>query len=117
MLVGCSTTPQPNPATQIVWPSPPEAPRIAYVQSFSRPADLGIKQSSLTRFGHWITGSDKGNELLVKPFGVALDENDNLCLTDTGANRVSYFDRAKMKWQSWGQIGRASCRERVFSSV
>jgi DNA-binding beta-propeller fold protein YncE len=106
LLAGCSTTPKSPPPTPIVWPSPPEAPRIAYVQSISRPADLGSKQSAFTRFGHWITGSDKGNELLVRPFGVALDEHDNLCLTDTGANRVCYFDGAKRKWESWDHIGR-----------
>jgi sugar lactone lactonase YvrE len=75
------------------------------VQSFSRPADLGIKQSVFTRVGHWITGSEKGNELLVKPFGLALDEHDNLCLTDTGANTVCYFDGVKKKWESWSQVG------------
>jgi sugar lactone lactonase YvrE len=90
----------------LVWPPAPDAPRIAYVHSFTRPSDLGIRQSAFTRFGHWLTGSEKGNEALAKPFGLALDENDNLCLTDTGVNRVSFFDRSKMKWQSWNQIGR-----------
>jgi DNA-binding beta-propeller fold protein YncE len=105
LLSGCSTTPKPAPATTIVWPSPPDAARIAYLQSFSRPADLGIKQSVLTRVGHWITGSEKGNELLIKPFGLALDEHDNVCLTDTGANTVCFFNGEKRKWESWGQVG------------
>src|ERR1043166_8276263 len=108
LATGCSSTPKPPsaPSTTLVWPPAPDAPRIAYVQSFARPSDLGIKQSAFTRFGHWITGSEKGNEALSKPFGLALDENDNLCLTDTGANRVSFYDRSKMKWQSWNQFGR-----------
>jgi DNA-binding beta-propeller fold protein YncE len=34
-----------------------------------------------------------------------LDESDNICLTDTGANAVCYYDRAKKKWHRWIQIG------------
>jgi len=108
LFCGCSHVSKgPAPAeTQRVWPDPPDPPRIAYVQSVFRPGDLGIKTSAFTRFGHWVTGSDKGNEPLLKPFGISLDENDNLCLTDTGANTVCYYDRAKKKWARWSQAGR-----------
>src|SRR5262249_9672787 len=88
-----------------VWPAPPDPPRIAFVQSIGRPADAGVKLQALSRCGHWLTGSEKGNEPLVKPFGIAFDEKDNLCLTDTGANSVCYFDRAKKKWQRWDKLG------------
>ena len=94
---GCASN-QRSPTTNqmtapLVWPAPPEVARISYVQSVLRPSDIGIKFSPFTRFGHWITGSEKGNEPLLKPFGLALDENDNICLTDTGANAVCYYDR------------------------
>jgi sugar lactone lactonase YvrE len=92
-------------STPKVWPAPPEVARVSYVQTILRPADIGMKFSPFTRFGHWITGSEKGNEQLLKPFGLALDENDNICLTDTGANAVCYYDRAKKKWHRWTKIG------------
>jgi sugar lactone lactonase YvrE len=109
VVAGCSRihpVAQPQPATQVVWPAPPEVARIAFVKSVSRPADLGVKNSAFKRFGHWITGSQKGNEPLLKPFAVALDENDNLCLTDTGANAICYYDRAKQSWHRWDRIGK-----------
>jgi DNA-binding beta-propeller fold protein YncE len=93
------------PVTPLIWPGPPDPARVAYVQSVRRPADFGIKQSVFSRFGHWLTGSEKGNEPLIKPFGIALDENDNLCLTDTGANAVCYYDRAKKRFQRWDKVG------------
>jgi sugar lactone lactonase YvrE len=109
-LAGCTNTKHGSkaepPAVPLVWPSQPDAPRIAYVQAIAWPADLGIKSSALSRFGHWLTGSEKGNERFIKPFGIALDENDNLCLTDTGANAVVYVDRAKKKWQRWDKVGK-----------
>ena len=108
LLCGCSRTkPAATAATgPIIWPAPPETARIAFVQNVLRPADLGLKFSPFTRFGHWLTGSDKGNEPLLKPFGLALDENDNLCVTDTGANAVCFYDYSRKKWQRWQKIGR-----------
>lgn len=41
-----------------------------------------------------------------KPFGVALDETGNLCVTDTDANRVSYLDFARKEWKNWDAIGK-----------
>src|SRR5512137_764917 len=88
LLAGCSGVDKPSPEaaprTDLVWPARPEVARIAYQQSILRPADLGIKRSRLVRFGQWLTGSDRGNERLVKPFGIALDETGNLLVTDTG---------------------------------
>ncbi|HWQ90782.1 MAG TPA: 6-bladed beta-propeller [Clostridia bacterium] len=99
-------SPAGQPAVDRVWPEPPEPARIAFAKSIFRPADLGIKRSGFTRLGQWLTGSEKGNEPLVKPFGIALDENDNLCLTDTGANAVCFYDAARKKWSRWDRIGK-----------
>jgi DNA-binding beta-propeller fold protein YncE len=108
---GCSqmrTAPRIGASTKaLVWPAAPETPRIAYVQSIYRPVDVGVRPSVLTRLGHSLTGSEKGNEPLSKPFGIALDEHDNLCLTDTGANAVCFHDRAQRKWRRYEQIGRS----------
>ncbi len=89
---------------KLIWPGAPNEPRISYIKTITRPADAGIKGSAWRRFGHWLTGSEKGDEPLQKPFGLALDEKDNLCLTDTGANAVCYFDRSRMKWKRWDKI-------------
>ena len=89
-----------------VWPAAPEPARIAYLGSVHRPADMGIKRSAFVRFSQWLTGSDKGNEALNKPFGIALDEEDNLCLTDTGANTVSYYNKTTRKWSRWDKVGK-----------
>src|SRR5689334_5562689 len=73
----------------IVWPAPPEKPRVAWVQNILKPSDLGAKVTGFRRTANWFSGDNKGNESFARPFGIALDENDNLCLTDTGANTVS----------------------------
>ena len=110
LLAGCTGSKHAREISEaakaMVWPPPPEEARIGYVQAIARPDDAGIKRSSFSRFAHWLTGSSKGNEGLIKPFGIAVDEKDNLCLTDTGANTVCYFDRANKKWHRWDRIGK-----------
>lgn len=98
----------PGPATSPllpVWPPPPEPPRIGYVCSLSTPADFGAKSSAFSHFGRWLTGSTKSSDALRRPFGLALDEEENLCLTDTSANAVCFYDRKARKWHSWERIG------------
>lgn len=109
-LSGCATSKSSHesaePVSPLIWPAPPDPPRIQYVRSIRSPADLGIRASAFARFGRWLTGSDKGNETFIKPFGLALDDSNNLCLTDTGANAVACYDRAKKKWMRWERIGK-----------
>lgn len=107
------TQPTASPATRLVWPAAPEPPRIVYAQSIQQPSDLGAKTSGFNRFANWIIGADKGREQLLKPFGVSLDESDNLCVTDTGANAVCFFDQAKKKWTRWNRIEKVRFRSPV----
>ncbi len=105
--------PTSSPDIPLVWPAAPEAPRIVYAQTIHQPSDLGVKSSGFNRIADWITGAGKEREQLVKPFGIALDENDNFCLTDTGANAVCFFNRAKLKWLRWNKIEKLRFRSPV----
>lgn len=89
-----------------VWPLPPDQPRVVYVKSISGPVDIGQTPSFFHRLAHWVTGETGQSQDLQKPFSVALDESGNLCLTDTGANTVSYCDFAHKKWRSWNAAGK-----------
>ncbi|MEI6218627.1 MAG: 6-bladed beta-propeller [bacterium] len=94
------------PVLDRAWPPPPEAARVTYLHSLKKPADCGIRQSWLARTAKRIVGGGRENTLWTKPFGIALDENDNICLTDTGMRTVYYFDRVHGRWQSWDHIGK-----------
>jgi DNA-binding beta-propeller fold protein YncE len=90
----------------LVWPPPPDAPRIAFVRALGSPADLGVKRSALGKLANLFVGNPSENEPFIKPFGIALDEQGGLCFTDTGANTVCFFDRARKLWRRWDQIGK-----------
>jgi DNA-binding beta-propeller fold protein YncE len=94
------------PPHLMIWPAPPLPARIALLQTISRPSEAGVKVSAFGRLGNWLTGADKGNEILAKPFGVACDEQDNVCLTDTAEKTVSLFDRRRKKWSRFKKAGK-----------
>lgn len=89
-----------------VWPPPPSAARVATQACFAKPADLGATPSLTDRLVNLLTGTSRGREQFVKPFGIAVDEAGNLCLTDTGTNVVWFFDRAHERFGRWEQIDR-----------
>jgi DNA-binding beta-propeller fold protein YncE len=61
-----------------------------------------------TRLGHWISGENGESIALQKPFGLALDESGNLCVTDTGADLVCYLDFKKRKWRRYPAAGKTA---------
>ena len=88
----------------LTWPPPPAAPRIRYVQSLSGPADLRIRQSFWGRAFGVLAGRSQ-RAMLARPFGIALDKDDNLLLADTSANAVYWFDVVHHTASRWDKIG------------
>lgn len=88
-----------------VWPQPPDQPRLAFVRSISCPADIGAKVSAWSHVAAFLTGVQKNAVRLEKPFGLSVDDNGNLCVTDTGAGSVCYFDFRRKKFHQWKQAG------------
>ena len=80
---------------QIVWPFPPQEPKIRYLYSFSKPADLGIKPGLLERFLNIFTG-DTGNRM-IKPYAIAVNE-DMIAVTDPGLKAVHLFKTKPAKY-------------------
>jgi sugar lactone lactonase YvrE len=88
-----------------VWPPPPDTPRVTYVRSISGPADIGQRPPVLKRVANFITGVSSAKGGLIKPFGLALDERGNLCITDTGNSAVYYCDMGRHEWRQWTAAG------------
>lgn len=107
LLSGCATRSGPAPAVapSIIWPPPPAPPRLAYEGSIRSPADLGAKRSFFGRVADWLTGEAHGTRGFVRPFGVALDDAGNLCVTDTAARSVGWFDGRGLRWHRWTGTG------------
>lgn len=109
LLVACATANNreaADAAAPLVWPPAPAEPRVRFVQNIVGPLSIGQSASVLRRFSNFLIGDSGERENLVKPFGVALDESGNLCVTDMGAGAVCYCDFRKKKWQRWFAAGK-----------
>lgn len=80
-----------EPGAELVWPPPPEVPRIRYLRSLSGPADFRKedKPSSALR---WLLGDDQQDIPLLTPFAVAHDDFGCLWVADSGARMLYRFD-------------------------
>ena len=112
LFAGCKSAPataQPGgpsvPAIR-VWPQPPAEPRIALLQTVSKPGDLGFRVTGFRRFTEWLTGTGKGVDKFNKPFGITEDQAGTLCITDTGEGVVWLLDRREKRFHRWDRISR-----------
>lgn len=100
----------------LAWPPPPATPCVVFVQNLTGPADAGVKLPTLSRIAGWISGSSAATAPLDKPFGLALDDDGNLLLTDTGAGAVCCLDRTAKKWWRWEQVGKTHFQSPVAAA-
>jgi len=96
-LGACATTVEVKPPeAPLVWPSAPDAPRIVFVQTISRPADLGIGKGFLQRVAEVIFGASP--EELVRPMAV-VEVGQTLYVADPGARGVHRYDRRESRYR------------------
>jgi len=90
---GCSTpapTPDPAALAALVWPKPPEPPRIKYLQSVAGPLDWGIELSWWRRLANALIGASAQH--FVRPSAVA-EADGVLYVADPGAQSLWLLDR------------------------
>jgi DNA-binding beta-propeller fold protein YncE len=79
-----------EPFPDIVWPGPPERPRIRFVGAVSKPEDFQIKPGLFGRFLGYLVGRDERS--MVAPYGVETDSSGRLYVVDTFLRTVHVFD-------------------------
>jgi len=89
----------------LVWPPPPDQPRIRYLGQYFGETDLlgkkQVKGGMLERIaGVQITPEERPR--LVKPYGVAVDSKGRVYVADTGQNQVLVFDLEHKKLEFRG---------------
>jgi DNA-binding beta-propeller fold protein YncE len=78
-LVACAPGMPEKKKIDLVWPLPPDEPRIKYVDYFYSSLDLGAR-SGITEA---LFGEEKV-ESFIKPYGVAVDSEERVYVTDLG---------------------------------
>lgn len=101
LLAGCATPPKP---VDVIWPLPPEEPRIRYVKSITSSADIE-KPSFWEILVNAIVGSGSASAHLAKPYAVHMDREGRLFITDSAWPAVMIFDEKNHKYTLIGLEG------------
>ena len=74
----------------IIWPKPPVQPRIRFVNSVNKAADLNIQNKKFSKFLRFLKGEKE--KFIVHPYGLATDSEGRLYIVDTFNRHVHVFD-------------------------
>ncbi len=102
-LAACSPAPvrvsfDPEITPDLVWPSAPDAPRIAFLGAFATPGDVGVSRSTLSRIWDLVAGSPP--DTLVQPMAVAATAGGGrIFIADPGSQMVYLFDRTRGRFE------------------
>lgn len=96
IIIGC--TGSKNIQEDIVWPAPPDEPRIEYIKTYESEDDFLSKFGKITRT---LTGGSSGFRL-DKPFAVATDGNGKLFVSDVSGG-VFVFDETNREVKVLGE--------------
>ncbi len=108
-LAGCAGTGKPRvekEAGELVWPAPPETPRIKFVKEISKPSDVGKGKAASNKLAEALLGvTSKDAKILVKPYGIHADSNGRVYVADSATGRVTVFDSKAKDVLIMGQKG------------
>ncbi|NOY52628.1 MAG: 6-bladed beta-propeller [Deltaproteobacteria bacterium] len=76
-------------ARERVWPCPPAPARIRYLHSISFPNDLRSSHTLWNRMLALLAG--KNTVRMIRPYGLDIDTEGNMLITDPGAHRVYLY--------------------------
>lgn len=100
--------PIPKPG-ELVWPAPPEEPRIGYQSMIAERDSFRGKEKKKTWLDRLMgEKSEKDKMLLARPYGIAVDEDGRIYVADARQQAIvllNQHDRSFTTWKGNAQIG------------
>lgn len=85
----------------IVWPPPPDPPRVRYIGQLRSADDLHASRTALQEFGRTLFGPGEPVGVLLSPIGVCTDGAQRLFIADRAAGAVQVYDLDSRRYESW----------------
>ena len=83
-------------AENLVWPPPPDQPRIQFLKTIVKPADIGIKKSFFKKIWEFVAGEEP--ESMIRPYGIAV-KGDKIFITDVALPGFHIFDLSRSDYK------------------
>lgn len=90
---------------KIIWPGPPEKPRIKYQWALSIVSGKEGADIFEILTGREDPSDPRTSKRLLRPYSIFVDENDRLYITDPGAYRVTVIDLKTMETMNITEAG------------
>lgn len=103
LLNGCGGKAK-APDAGLVWPAPPETPRIKFLASIDSSSDVEKKGWGV-RFKEALFGDPSGEAKLVKPYGVFAAPDGRIYVADSGWRKILVFDTRQGRFSMLGVDG------------
>ena len=84
------------PIPNIIWPKPPEVPRISFVNSISKPSDMKISEGIWEKFLKFFIG--RSDAAITSPYGLKVDSDGRLYVVDSFLKSVHVYDFKENKY-------------------
>ena len=86
------------PGDTLVWPSPPDKPRIRFVRSVTSTEELKQKKGFFEKLISIIGGSESSKNWFVQPVGVTVSPSGLVIVTDPGARGIHILNIEKKEY-------------------
>lgn len=107
LAASCTTQPpgptaQENTTSNLVWPDAPEKARIRFVRQFSKPEDLGLRESFSQKLWDALAGSD--DRYMTRPYAIAVTDK-RVAVADPGTGVIHLFETERKTYRQLKSAG------------
>lgn len=109
-MLGCATSDSSKQDTKdysnLVWPLPPEQPRIKFLRILFSSSQVVPPESTMSQLKDALLGTpSKAGQALKKPYAVHTDDKGRIFVADSGWGKVLVFDKKNESFDIWGRSG------------
>jgi hypothetical protein len=97
ILVQMAATAQQDSA-MLVWPSPPDRPRVKHLLTISSLESLQSKKGFFSKLISFFTGDESTPRWLVQPVGIAVSADGRIVIADPGAHCLHIINPVKKEY-------------------
>jgi DNA-binding beta-propeller fold protein YncE len=87
----------------LVWPPPPDSPRIRHLQTISSFEEMESGKGFFEKIAGFLFGGNDDQQWLIQPVGIAIGPDGRLFIADPGAHGIHIIDLVEKEYTFVGQ--------------